>query len=84
MPENGKKNPFTDNETTNKEKLMIFDCSSADLKGTISLLDPAIKYVMYSVYLPVKNLEWSSKKGQQWSEKQKQSTNNVFLGGNGE
>ena len=25
IPENGKKNPFTDNETTNKESLMIFD-----------------------------------------------------------
>ena len=77
MPENGRKNICRDKETTNHVLLMFLRLKCLR-KGTNSIFE--LSQQRREVQCTVKNLKISSKTGQQFSEKENQSTNDNFRG----
>ena len=78
MVENRFKNIFPDKQTTNNVPLMFLDVKVLT-KGNnyIFRLSQQTRKVQCT-YLTLKNIKIRSKKGHQWSETLKQSTNYVF------
>ena len=74
MPQNGRKNIFTDRQSTNKNPLMFLDLK--DNNFFFGLCEQTRKEKC--MYFMFKNLEVSSKIGQQKPKSSKQITNDVF------